>query len=175
LSVLKEVQETAKPNDTLVVYFSGLGIEFGGRPYFVPTDGRATDPATFVDFTDLQRAMSRSFGQRILLLDTTLTESAKTVLLDDNRDDQVTVLAAASPGQMAMESAELGHGLFTHALLKGLAGEAFQSGHTEMTVADLARSVSLQVRELAARYGSKQVPYLITDEPNFVLTRKKSK
>ena len=45
------------------------------------------------------------------------------------------IIAASTPSQKAYESAAIGHGLFTEALLKGLKGEAANNG--EVTINSL--------------------------------------
>jgi hypothetical protein len=68
------------------------------------------------------------------------------------RSAGVTVVAAAGTEQFAIEVKELGHGLFTYALLKGLAGEADTSGDGTITVVKLVAYLSSQVPLLSERY-----------------------
>jgi Caspase domain len=172
LDAFNAVKLSAKPNDTLIIYLSGYASDINGRPYFIPADGKLGDQTSYVDLSEVQRAISGTFGRRILLIDSCgidFTKSLKTVLLDDNRDDQVTILAAALPGQQAFEMPELAHGVFTYALLEGLSGKALPIGSSELTMSDLAHFVTKRVTEIS----HSQTPYFETDDPNpnFVLSR----
>jgi uncharacterized caspase-like protein len=51
---------------------------------------------------------------------------------------------------------ELGHGLFTFALLQGLAGDAETSDHGSITVAKLWAYLYAQVPELSEKYRKKE-------------------
>src|SRR5207302_2754204 len=53
------------------------------------------------------------------------------------------IIAAASPAQYAYESAAVGHGFFTDALLRGLKGEAANKG--EVTVNSLYDYIDRQI------------------------------
>jgi uncharacterized caspase-like protein len=175
LDAFKTVQRSAKSTDTVLIYISGYAVEVSGRPYFIPVDGNVADPRSYVDLFEVQRAVLGTFGRRILLIDSCgveLTKSLKTVLLDDYKDDQVTVLAAALPGQAAFYSDDLRHGFFTYALLEGISGRALPPGGSELTINDLGRYVTTRVEQVAAEKRVRQVPYTKTDDGNFVLIRK---
>ncbi|MCC6346024.1 MAG: caspase family protein [Nitrospirales bacterium] len=73
----------------------------------------------------------------------------------------ITVLAAAGPTQSATEFRQLGHGVFTFALLKGLAGEADSglSSDGTITVKELVSYLNTKVPELTRQYkGAVQNP-----------------
>jgi len=157
----------------LVIYLSGYAVEINGHPYYIPVDGIAGKPQSYVDLSEVQRAISGTFGRRILMIDSCgveLTRSLKTTLLDDNRDDQVAILAAALPSQVAFERAELQHGLFTYSLIRGLLGDARRPGRAEVTFADLGDFVTREVEKLS--HGRQTPFYTINDrdQSNFVLS-----
>jgi uncharacterized caspase-like protein len=68
----------------------------------------------------------------------------------------VAVLTSATDSQLAQERLELGHGLFTYALLEGLRGAADQDGDG-VELGELGRYVSYWVRE---HTGDTQTPAL---------------
>jgi uncharacterized caspase-like protein len=77
------------------------------------------------------------------------------------RSAGVVVLAASGTRQYATEFSQLGHGVFTYALLKGLDGEA--DGGTapdgKITVKELEAYLNDKVPELTRKYrGSAQYP-----------------
>jgi uncharacterized caspase-like protein len=74
------------------------------------------------------------------------------------RSAGLTVIAAAGTEEYASEIGELGHGLFTYALLQGLAGAA-ATGEGTITVANLIAYLNAQVPQLTEKYRKKtQLP-----------------
>jgi len=63
----------------------------------------------------------------------------------------VHIIAASSKDQFAAEVDELGHGIFTHALLQGLGGQAASEGEP-MTVRGLLGWVESQLPILSEKY-----------------------
>jgi uncharacterized caspase-like protein len=169
LDAFDRVRDTAKPSDTVIVYFSGLTVEVEGKAYQIPSDGRVRYRSTLVDLLEVQHMLAGTFGNRILLIDSSgvhVERSLKTVLLDDSRDNQITVLAAALPKQGAREDEKLGHGVFTFALLEGLSGKALAPNKPDLTVEELGSYVMHRTMQLSE---SRQTPYLQTDNGHFVL------
>lgn len=76
------------------------------------------------------------------------------------RSAGVVVLAATGTEQFATEFRQLGHGVFTYALLEGLQGEADGSPKDgKVTVAELKAYLDDQIPELTKRYrGQAQYP-----------------
>lgn len=77
------------------------------------------------------------------------------------RSAGMAVLSATGSRQFAAEVKDLGHGLFTYALLKGLSGEADASGGADgkVTVRELDAYLNDKVPELTRRYrGLAQYP-----------------
>ena len=72
--------------------------------------------------------------------------------------------------QDALELTSLGHGVFTHVLVKGLKGEADLAQDKEVRVFDLGTFVEREVRKLT---NGRQTPdfYKKPGAENFVLVR----
>jgi hypothetical protein len=70
------------------------------------------------------------------------------------------ILASTATDQFAMEFEKLGHGVFTYALLKGIAGEADGSPKDgRITVNEIAAFLDVRVPELTKQYrGTPQYP-----------------
>ena len=67
-------------------------------------------------------------------------------------------LTASGSEQFAAEFSQLGHGVFTYALLQGLKGGA-ANGDKQITVNELKAYLEIQVPELSQKYkGSPQYP-----------------
>jgi uncharacterized caspase-like protein len=67
------------------------------------------------------------------------------------------ILAAARPFSLAAESDELGHGLFTHAVLEGLRGAADGDGDGSVTLVELSAFIETKVPQLS---NAQQRPYI---------------
>jgi uncharacterized caspase-like protein len=68
----------------------------------------------------------------------------------------VHVIAASTDDQDAAEVRELGHGMFTHLLLKGLKGEAtLSAGKKSVTVRSLLTYVEDQMPEISRKYRAE--------------------
>ena len=74
--------------------------------------------------------------------------------------DNVTVLSAATAGQISGPIKAKEHGLFTYYLLKGLGGTADANKDKKLTMAELTSYVSAKVKEDAAIKGREQTPEL---------------
>lgn len=83
------------------------------------------------------------------------------------------VLAAAKEEQLSYENAELGQGVFTHFLLRGLGGEADENKDGKVTVQEVYAYVSREVpRYVRERMGGMQEPQLLgRGTPQVVLAK----
>ena len=73
------------------------------------------------------------------------------------------VITASGPNEVALESADLGHGLFTYYVLEGLSGKADRNGDGVVTVAELYPYVEEQVERRARAAGGRQRPLMKGD------------
>lgn len=118
------------PDDTTLVFVAGHGINLDEDYYFVPTDARKGEGdrwkrSTLVDWGDIQKAVERTEGTRIMLLDTCHAAGAFNPRLEkDAADARIVVFSATAANNTAAELPELGHGVFTYSLLEGLKGKA---------------------------------------------------
>lgn len=155
---------------TVFVYLAGHGDVESGEYYFVAHDTDVDDlPQTGVPLRDIKRWFDRSPANRVfLLLDfchsggilgraARAGSEPKAVLERTLRavGTGKAILAACTQTQTAKESADVGHGFFTAALLRGLQGDA-AGGDGEVTVNTLADYVSKQLQ------GTGQKPVYFT-------------
>jgi dipeptidyl aminopeptidase/acylaminoacyl peptidase len=82
------------------------------------------------------------------------------------------ILAAASPQGKALEDGVNGQGVYTAALLEGLAGKAVPPNATMIDVDALANYVARRVPELTRPKGYEQRPMRTARGENFPLTRR---
>jgi uncharacterized caspase-like protein len=86
-----------------------------------------------------------------------------------SRSAGIHVMASAGSEQFAAEFAELGHGIFTYLLIKGLEGEADGSPKDgKVTIYELKSFLDDQVPELTRKLkGKPQYPYTFSRGQDF--------
>lgn len=182
LNAFTSLAETA-PEDTVLVYLAGHGEAVESKWYFIPHD--ITYPLKRSDITagglsmgDVSAVVARTKAQKVvLLLDACKSGAALTDVRNFEARKEWTkmarlagvhIIAAAGKDQYAAEVPDLGHGAFTYTLLKGLQGEAAQSG--KITVAQLGSYVKEKLPSLVAKYADEpQVPVVYSRGSDFVL------
>jgi WD40 repeat protein len=141
-AAIQQVADTARPEDTLLVFLSGHGVTVGQRYYFIPHDMRR-EAETFEE--DVQRggipgdAIADWIGtvpalKRMLVLDTCHSGAAVRLAGGRGRDpfafrgaverlsraQGIFTLAASTADEAAAEVPDLKHGILSYALLAGL-------------------------------------------------------
>lgn len=88
-----------------------------------------------------------------------------------SRSAGIHVMASAGSEQFAAEFAELGHGIFTYLLIKGLSGEADGSPKDgKVTIYELKSFLDDQVPELTRKLkGKPQYPHTFSRGQDFPL------
>jgi|GEM_PF-1006116 len=155
LEALSAAFEGAGADETVFVYLAGHGAEIGGRFYYVAYD--TDDAASAVPLTEIKRLFDATKSRRAFLwLD--FCHSGGILARGATAGDIETVrraigvvsgqgkviVAACTSAQASFESEDLGHGLFTHALLRGLRGDA-ASAQGEVTAHSLYEFIDRQV------------------------------
>ncbi len=159
LAALRSVFGGAAAEETVFVYLAGHGVEVGGRYYYVAYD--TTDEATAVPLTEIKALFDRTKSRRAFLWldfcysggilargaksgDLAAVQRAIGVVSGHGK----VIVAACTSAQFSYEDSALGHGLFTHALLRGLRGEA-KSAHGDVTAPSLYEFIVRQVKHPA--------------------------
>lgn len=181
----------ARPNDTVLIYFSLHGVTDKSRKngFLVPYDA---DPenveSTGVPVQTLLERVGTIKADRVfVLLDACFSGTAASgwsggaktftygatakagVALSADIYETVKnqkghfILSASKPNQPALELRSLGHSLFTYFVIKGLEGEAARPENGYVTVFDLHEYVSKRVEMLASAINEKQTPMLAGD------------
>jgi formylglycine-generating enzyme required for sulfatase activity len=190
-TILSELGRMAfRGKGTLVFVFSGHGFS-------VTRDGASTDgasPANYLVPFGVPESLLSVFGLPVSeLLGAMKATGARRmiVILDACRDprppgvraagsspflrfeeaDGVAVFYSTGAGQTSRETRELGHGIFTHFLLKGLrCGAVSESG--AVTFDALASYVTEEVRRYTGNLGEVQVPHVSGEHSGpFLLAR----
>ena len=152
--VIEAIESTfakVQSDDAVFAYMAGHGEVVGGDYYFIAHDTSAQEiPSRGVPLQRIKQIFDASASQRAFLwLDFCHSGGIIPRDLTAEPDNEVVIsrelkvvqgqgkliIAASTPEQKAYESAAVGHGLFTEALLRGLKGEAASGG--EVTVNSL--------------------------------------
>lgn len=178
------IAREATANDFFLFFYAGHGVMTApadgasGKYYLIPSDvvKMYGEPATLEKLAvsaDEMRDWCRDIKaqKQVLLLDA--CQSGGTVeafaargaaeekaIMQLGRSAGVVILASAGTGQSAAELSQLKHGIFTYALLEGLAGKA-DGGEKDgkITIKELESFMSDYIPELSARYrGEAQYP-----------------
>jgi tetratricopeptide (TPR) repeat protein len=149
----------AKDPDRVLIYFAGHGFVYDGRAYLAPSD---IDPNNIAGSGYPMDSLGQAIGSKIhakwkvLLADAchsgaiTPEGTAQQInrsLLDLNKS--LFSLTASRDRERSFESKDWGggHGIFTYYVVKGMEGEADESGDGIVTADELADYVYRNVRE----------------------------
>jgi hypothetical protein len=178
LSAIREqLQAKAlKPEDTAILYFAGHGFADKSGTYLACRDtSLASLPETAISVDTLADYWGRiEAGHKVLLLDACHSGGASGVRgiggvsiaprAPERAGAGTLTIAAAGENELSTEDEDLGHGLFTTALVKGLRGAADANQDGRVTGLELGRFVTSEVERLAARANARQHP-VVTSSP----------
>ena len=157
---LAQLARDARPDDVVMLFFSGHGVREGEDTYFMTTDGIAADPApTGVDFGYIKKrlnAMVQKGCKVVLFMDACHSGAMQTK--SGIRDLSMTLpgmigFYSSTRLEESAESDKLGNGAFTRALLDGISGKA-ANGKGEVTTTALRNYIEEEVRKT----NNKQTP-----------------
>lgn len=187
-----------EPQDTLLVFLAGHGTIIDNKFHFIPHggDGQAASealssvelgkllaqlPATrqvlFLD-TCHAGASAKDLAELLVEKETPLIASAQgSALIKDQkvlaRQAGTFLVAGSTPNATAAEVPELGHGLFTYAVLNGLQGELGKG--EEVTVNELLTYLGERVPELSLKFrGSREGIWQFSAGQDFPIARPKA-
>lgn len=153
--------------DIVVVYMAGHGIGLDDEWYFVPYELEDPESAQVkalgLSSRELKQAVESISANRVfMVIDACHSGGAVSPIKDFQgmkalrmlaRNSGVHVLSATDKNQFAVELSELGHGVFTYSLLKGLAGEADRSRDGQISVEETMVFVEKMVPLISQRYA----------------------
>ena len=153
--------------DLVILYLAGHGVGLGDEWYFVPhdVDNPDTDQVRSLGLSsrELKQEMEAIPANRFfVVIDACHSGGAVSPLKDFQgmkalrmlaRDSGVHVLSATDKNQFAVELSQLGHGVFTYSLLKGLSGEADTGRDGAVSVGEAMAFVERMVPILSQRFA----------------------
>ncbi len=164
---LKLLLGRLRPEDSVVVAFSGHGVQFRGEKssYFCPAGAELTKKDSLISFDAVFAALKDSeASRRLFLVDacqndplTSLAKSRQTVDLESTTRPQsatipqgIIALFSCRSGQKSYEMPELGHGVFFHHLLEAWDGKGDLDADGKLSYQELAAYTQRETAEYAA-------------------------
>ena len=170
----------AEVNDNrtdVFVFYSGHGLASpdGKKRYLLPVDAK-TDllEDTAISQEQLVKIINAQHPRSVTLITDScysgvsrtgksLLASARPIAIYSESEPlpaNTTVISSSSGNQVSVSSPDLGHGLFSYFVMKGLEGDADQSGDRRITAQELYAYVADRVTKEAMRRGAQQTPTL---------------
>lgn len=166
--------QQSSPNDTIVLFVSGHGVNEGQNYRFLATDAawnvNALRNSTVVPWVVFQEAIEAANGRRILFVDTCHSgNSYNQRLSNESYLANIIVYSAARWDQAALERTDIGHGLFTFAIIEGVNGAA-RTSSGDIKVESLRDFLAKRVPEMAKEMNREQDPQYFRgrDAQNYV-------
>jgi WD40 repeat protein len=189
-SIVDKMTQIAEssPNDVLVIYFAEHGIAINGEWYFLPYETTLqTNEQNFVNIgisaNQIEALLAKIPVQKILVMFDSCYSGAGLKALENlqnsqrhfsralSKTDGVVVLAATRKDQQAMESTDLGHGLFTYIVNKGIQGAAdLHPRDQKISAHEIADYSSDTIPTFSKKYSeASQEPTSFTIGEDFIL------
>ena len=178
---LKDLKDTVEPGaGTFVFYFSGHGYRVGGENYLATSDVTSFDDLAQqgLSVSEVQRLLADSGArQRIVFIDACRNDPAKSASKARPFEQFATaeglrVLYSTAPGKLSYEDDDLGHGVFSYYLAKGLRGAAAGPDGI-VSFDDLKTWMNAQMMDYGAKHSRVQVPYQLGESSGDFLLGKK--
>ncbi len=186
LAALDDLSGKVSQEDVFIFYYAGHGSMVDNRFYFVPTESpRLYDASSLtreaIDASVLQDKLKQIKAlKQLIVMDAcqsggsvellaTRGASEEKAIAQLSRSAGIHVMASAGSEQFATEFRELGHGLFTYVLIKGLQGEADGAPKDgKVTIYELKSYIDDQVPEMTRKMkGNPQYPYTFSRGQDF--------
>jgi WD40 repeat protein len=191
LRKLDELAAEAQQEDVFIFYYAGHGSMIDNKFYFIPTENlRLYDQNGLqkeaIEARVIQEKLKNIAALKQLIVMDACQSGGSVELLATrganeekaiaqlSRSTGIHVLASAGSEQFAAEFSELGHGLFTYVLIKGLEGEADGAPKDgKVTIYELKSYIDDQVPEQTRKMkGKPQYPYTFSRGQDFPVVMK---
>lgn len=173
-SALASLRRRAGKNDTVWIYYAGHGAFEGTDYYWVPADADVDDLySSGLSQQQINQVLCDLGAERVLVMLDCCYASATAVqknptratvagreLLQSYQGTGRIVLSASDLRERSVELPEVGHGAFTHFLVRGLRGEADPDRTGVVQLDGLWSYLDGKVSEVARKVGNTQTPRL---------------
>jgi WD40 repeat protein len=151
----------AGERDIVVLFIAGHGLnDRTGNFFFMPSDASfnangSIQASRAISWQEIHRVLNVP-GQKLVFIDAchSASVSGMTRAVDNSRlvrnlgNDSTVIFASSRGDQQSQEHSELRHGVFTHAIIQGMRGEADLFNDGIVTMQTLITYVSNRVRTL---------------------------
>ena len=190
---LKLVFNSVKPNDLLIVFFSGHGVRLNGKSYLCPYEADLDNPAkTLVSLDDMFSELKKCpAASKLMVIDACQNDvvqhgvksatSARAVTdfskaLVEMTPKGILLLTSCAPGEKSREATEFEHGVFMYYILEGLRGQADGNKNGTVTLAELFGYASDRTQDyVRVKYKTLQRPALRGEIVDFPLVTVQNK
>jgi WD40 repeat protein len=167
--------------DVVMLYFAGHGKAMGDQWYFVPHELQGLDGSAVQDQGISSQAfkdhVARIGAQKVVLLFDACESGAamqafaefgnKRAMALLSRSTGIHIATATMGSQSASELTDLGHGVFTYALLEGMKGKADRKPHdNQVSVSELLEFVQQYVPFLNQKYETTAMTPVVNSRGN---------
>jgi hypothetical protein len=169
------ITQATRPDDLAILYFAGHGFQDADDTYLAGADAQlASLPETAISGATIAEYWKKILaGRKVFLVDACHSGGIEGVrgiggvvrapaATEADRDRTSLTIAATGPSELSTEDPNLGQGVFTLALLKGLRGEADADKDGRVTGEELGVYLKTEVPSLAAQASGKQTPTITT-------------
>lgn len=172
--------KTAKPNDTVMIFLSGHGVQTKGKYYFAPWGTFINDiPGTCLEWSAILNALSRVYAKKLLFTDACFSgaklgaqQATSGELAELARKGAEIVMFSSSQGdEFSFEDKEAKQGAFTVALMEAFAGKGDVDGDGKITLPELALYVPKRVSTLTKGLQNPQLVLVQDFNPQTVLAK----
>ena len=173
MSSIKSLSRTAKPNDYLLFFFSGHGIEENRKSYLLPADARINVLSdTAIPINWIKETMEKSKARaKVLILDachsSAIKGKAESGRMTKGLHNSIfpaprgfAILSSCTMNQVSYEMPNGENSVFTYFLNEGLMGDADSDNDGKITIPDASRYATEKTLEWASSEGVEQSPTL---------------
>jgi hypothetical protein len=152
----------AGQDDVILLFIAGHGMnDDGGNFFFMPSDAAFNEdgeirPSRAISHREIQSVLDVP-GRKLVFIDACHSEgttgrktrgTSNEQLVNMLKDDSTVILTSSRGDQLSQERAELGHGVFTYAIIQGMKGAADLFNSKTVTMDELKTYVTRRVPEL---------------------------
>jgi uncharacterized caspase-like protein len=186
LAKLDELTKKINSEDVFIFYYAGHGSMVDNKFYFIPTETLRLYDATALNKEGIEASIIQEKFKHIkalkqlIIMDACQSGGSVELLANRgaaeekaiaqlSRSAGIHIMASAGSEQFAAEFTELGHGLFTYVLMRGLQGEADGAPKDgKVTIYELKSFIDDQVPEMTRKLkGKPQYPYTFSRGQDF--------
>ncbi|MEI6231865.1 MAG: substrate-binding domain-containing protein [Planctomycetota bacterium] len=161
---VKKLCKEARPDDTILIAFSGHGVQLrrDGRIYLCPPETTLADTSTMIALDDILREMGPQCKAKLKLM---MVDACRNDPTDPRPDItprasvpdlplNVALYLSCSKGQQSLETGKVLHGIFFHHIIQGLSGAA-RDVNGDITLKSLEDLVAREVPMTRLKYSPK--------------------